>query len=57
MMLSDGLIDDWINPDSPISLVDEIMRYSCDDSSLAAFRVSTDLIKMGNSPEVLKSID
>ncbi|MDY0905614.1 SOS response-associated peptidase [Pedobacter sp. CFBP9032] len=57
MMLNDDLIDDWINPDSPTSLVDEIMKYSCDDSSLSAFRVSTDLIKMGNSPDVLKSID
>jgi len=57
LMLSNELIADWINPDSPSSMVDEILKYACDDSSLLAYRVRRDLIKAPNDESVLTPIN
>ena len=56
LMLSNELISDWINPETPASQIDEIMKYTCDDSSLAAYRVIRNLKTVPNSPEVLDAI-
>ena len=56
MMLSNNLIDDWINPSSPASMIDDIMQYACDDSSLAAYRVRRDLKKAPNDSSVLLGV-
>ncbi|RZJ83944.1 MAG: SOS response-associated peptidase [Chryseobacterium sp.] len=57
MMLSNNLIDDWINPDSPVGLIDDIMQFSCDDSALSAYRVARDLKKLPNDENILKAIE
>jgi len=56
LMLSNALVNDWINPDSPVSMVDEIMRYACDDNSLSAYRVRRELKKMANTEDVLLAV-
>lgn len=57
MMLDNSLITDWINPDSPAALIDDIMQFACDDSSLHAYRVARDLKKLPNDENVLKPIE
>lgn len=57
MMLSNELITDWINPNSPVTLIDDIMQFACDDSSLHAYRVARDLKKLPNDEVVLKRIE
>ncbi|RYF26564.1 MAG: SOS response-associated peptidase [Flavobacteriales bacterium] len=57
MMLSENLIDDWINPDSPPGLIDDLMQYACDDSSLHAYRVARDLKKLPNEKSILEPIE
>lgn len=57
LMLSNELINDWINPSSPPQLIDEIMRFSCDDSHLAAFRIRQDLKKAPNDESVLMPVN
>jgi len=57
MMLSNNLIDDWLNPNSPIGLVDDIMQFTCDDSSLSAYRVARDLKKLPNDKNLLTQIE
>lgn len=56
MMLDNSLITDWINPDSPSALIDDIMQFACDDSSLHAYRVARDLKKLPNNENVLTPI-
>ena len=53
LMLSQDLVNEWLNPNAPRSIVDEIMQYSCDDDSLAAYRVRRDLKKLPNDESVL----
>lgn len=57
MMLDNSLIADWINPDSPVSLIDDIMQFACDDAILHAYRVARDLKKLPNDENVLKPIE
>jgi len=57
LMLSDSLVDDWINPDSPASLIDDIMQFACDDSTLEAYRVVRELKTVPNDESVLKPIE
>lgn len=56
LMLSNELIIDWMNPDSPPSMVDEILKFSCNDESLLAYRVRRDLKKALNDESVLMPI-
>ncbi|MGY3055428.1 putative SOS response-associated peptidase YedK [Pedobacter sp. UYEF25] len=57
LMVSNELINDWINPSSPQKMVDEIMQFACDDSYLAAYRVRQDLKKAGNDESVMAQIE
>lgn len=56
LILSDAMINDWINPDSPQNMIDEMMRYSIDDTCLASYRVRQDLKKSGNNESVLAPV-
>jgi putative SOS response-associated peptidase YedK len=57
LMLSNDLVTDWLNPDSPPSMVDDIMRYACDDSSLEAYQIRRDLKSAPNDDSVLKPVE
>lgn len=56
LMLSNDLIGDWLNPNTPAKMVDDIMKFACDDSSLSAFRVNRNLKKIENTEEVLLAV-
>ncbi|WP_231489930.1 SOS response-associated peptidase [Pedobacter sp. Leaf170] len=56
LMLSKTLIDDWINPDSPIGLIDDIMQFACSDDDLAAYRVVRELKSAPNDKNVLREV-
>ena len=56
LMLSYNLIEDWINPESPPKLIDDIMQFACDDSTLEAYRVRRDLKSAPNDAEVLLGV-
>jgi len=56
LMLSNELIRDWINPDSPERMIDDIMQFACSDEELAAYRVVRDLKKLPNDENVLLAV-
>lgn len=56
LILKSEMIKDWINPNSPASLIDDLLRYTCDNSLFSAHQVKSDLKKAPNNESVIAPI-
>lgn len=56
IMLDDNRINSWIHPDTMKSEVDNLFHTTNKDN-YCAYRVSRDLIKIGNAPEAIKMVN
>ncbi len=50
LIIDNENIDNWLNPNISREEINHLM-IPCDDTRMAAYRVSRDLIKIGNTPE------
>lgn len=56
VIISDEQVNAWLNPNTQKDELIHLMQ-PCDDSRMAAYRVSRDLIKIGNEPEAILQAD
>lgn len=55
IIISNDQISSWLDPNISKDEIIHLMN-PCDDSNMAAYRVSRELIKIGNSPEALTPV-